>query len=286
MEFPIGIAADCCAVAVGGLLGGALKKVMPKRITEALFIVTAFCAIAIGIISTIKLSSLTVAVVSILLGCIIGELCFIETGINKLNRFITKKLQRKTIDPATLSPDKAEEEAHRQQQQIELLSLSIAIICFSGTGFFGALSEGLDNDHSVLLAKAVLDFFTVLVIAAQIGCFVSIFAIPQTVIFLICFFLAGAISPILTADAIANFKSVGGVLTNRDRIQHAGKPAGTEKSPCSEPDTFFYPGPCILVACHAHPHSLVRHPKVPKDAHGNIAARPFEPQSKQHTEDP
>ena len=213
MEFPIGIAADCIAVAAGGLLGGVLKKVMPERIIESLFIVTAFCAVAIGIISTIKLSSLTVVVLSVMLGCIIGELCRIETGIGRVNAWITGKLSKNKAAPAELLPCEQEEAERLRQKKLDLLSLSVAIICFSGTGFFGALSEGLDNDHSILLAKAVLDFFTVLVIAAQIGCFVSVFSVPQAVIFLICFFLAGLISPILTADAIANFKSVGGILT-------------------------------------------------------------------------
>lgn len=214
MVVPYGIIADVCAVAIGGVLGGLLRKILPKRIIESLFIVTAFCAFGIGIVATIKLSSLTVVMVSVILGCVIGELCFIETGIQKLIGFTVRKINRKKT---ALLETLGEEEKQKAQQElnskIELLGLSMAIICFSGTGFFGALSEGLDGDHSILLAKSVLDFFTVLVIAAQIGYFVSVFAAPQAIIFLICFFLATLISPILTPEAIANFKSVGGVLT-------------------------------------------------------------------------
>lgn len=211
MVIPYGIIADVCAVAIGGVLGGLLKKVLPKRIIESLFIVTAFCAFGIGIVATIKLSSLTVVMVSIILGCVIGELCYIETGIQKLIGFTVGKLNKnKTALMDTFGEEKEQEET---RLKIELLGLSMAIICFSGTGFFGALNEGLDGDHSILLAKAVLDFFTVLVIAAQIGYFVSVFAVPQAVIFLACFFLATLISPILTSEAIANFKSVGGILT-------------------------------------------------------------------------
>ena len=53
MVAPYGIIADVCAVAIGGVLGGLLKKVLPKRIIESLFIVTAFCAFGIGIVATI-----------------------------------------------------------------------------------------------------------------------------------------------------------------------------------------------------------------------------------------
>lgn len=214
MVIPYGIIADVCAVAIGGVLGGLLKKVLPKRVIESLFMVTAFCAFGIGIVSAIKLSSLTVVMISIILGCVVGELCYIEAGIQKVIGFTVGKLNRKRIDVLNTLDDEAKQKAQEEfKLQIELLSLSMAIICFSGTGFFGALNEGLDGDHSILLAKSVLDFFTVLVIAAQIGYFVTLFSIPQAVIFLICFFLATLISPILTPDAIANFKSVGGVLT-------------------------------------------------------------------------
>lgn len=214
MVIPYGIIVDGCVVAIGGLIGGLLKKVLPKRIVDALFIITAFCAFGIGIVATIKLSSLTVVMGSVILGCVIGELCLIETGIDKLIGFTVGKLNRKS---GKLAEGLSEEEKQKAQAdtnlKIELLSMAMAIICFSGTGFFGALTEGLDGDHSILLAKSVLDFFTVVVIAAQIGCFVSVFAIPQVVIYLICFFLATLISPILTAESIANFKAVGGILT-------------------------------------------------------------------------
>ncbi len=214
MVIPYGIIADVCAVAIGGVLGGLSRKVLPKRIIESLFIVTAFCAFGIGIVATIKLSSLTVVMVSLILGCIIGELCCIETGIQKLIGFTVGKLSKdKTLLLDTIGEEEKQKAQDELKLKIELLGLSMAIICFSGTGFFGALNEGLDGDHSILLAKAVLDFFTVLVIAAQIGYFVSVFALPQAAIFLACFFIATIISPILTTEAIANFKSVGGILT-------------------------------------------------------------------------
>lgn len=202
MTFPIGITADVGAVILGAIVGGLIKKWLPERLSKSLFIVTAFCAISIGIISVIKLQSLTIVVLSVLIGCIIGELCYLEAGIQKLISFSVGKIERRE--------EISEEE---KASKMDLLSLAMAIICFSGTGFFGALSEGLDGDHSVLLAKAVLDFFTVLVIATQIGCFIGLFALPQAIIFLICFFIAQLISPILTTAAINNFKSVGGILT-------------------------------------------------------------------------
>ena len=198
MEFPIGIAANVAAVIIGGLLGALMKKFLPPRVVEMLYMTFGFSAISIGIVSVVKLSSLTVVVLSVIFGGVIGELCRIDDGIGKLIRFSMSKIDKRQ------NGDKA---------QFELLGLAMAIICFSGTGIFGALSEGLDGDHSILLAKSVLDIFTVLVFAAQTGWFVTLFSIPQTVVFTAFFLLASLIAPILTVEMIANFKAVGGVMT-------------------------------------------------------------------------
>jgi uncharacterized membrane protein YqgA involved in biofilm formation len=210
---PIGIIIDVAAVALGGILGGALRKVLPKRIIESLFIVTAFCAFGIGIVATMKLQSMTVVMVSVILGSIVGELCFIEGGIGRLIKFTVSKLEKPQLQPQVLEGGEDGVKPAETKSRMELLMLCMAIFCFSGTGFFGALNEGMDGDSSILLAKSALDFFTAMVLAAQIGYFVSAFSIPQAVIFFVCFFLAKSISPILTVAAISNFKAVGGVLT-------------------------------------------------------------------------
>ena len=200
MEFPIGIAANVAAVILGGLAGSLFKKILPDRVVEMLYMTFGFCALSIGVISIVKMNSLTVVILSVIVGAVTGELCHIDSGVQRLIRFTMSKIDRSQA-------------RDNSQQRVELLCLAMAIICFSGTGVFGALSEGLDGDHSILLAKAVLDLFTVMVIATTTGWFVTLFALPQTVIFFLCFFAASLISPALTTAAIANFKAVGGILT-------------------------------------------------------------------------
>ena len=200
MSFPIGIAANVAAVILGGILGCFIKKILPQRMVEMLYMTFGFCALTIGIISIIKLDSLTVVILAVIIGAVIGELCHIEDGVRRLIRFSLSKVSR-------------DGDQDDNDRRMELLCLAMAIICFSGTGIFGALSEGLDGDHSVLLAKSVLDLFTIMVIATTTGWFVTLFSVPQTAIYLLFFFAASLISPALSAEAIANFKSVGGVLT-------------------------------------------------------------------------
>ena len=99
------------------------------------------------------------------------------------------------------------------ESQHNLLCMMAAIICFSGTGIFGAISEGLDGNSSILVAKSVMDFASILIFAVELGGIIALFAIPQAAIFLVLYFAASFLAPFFTATAIADFKAVGGILT-------------------------------------------------------------------------
>jgi len=59
----------------------------------------------------------------------------------------------------------------------------IVLFCFGGTGIYASLDSGMTGDHSVLIAKSILDFFTAAIFACNIGYVVSLVAIPQFAIF-------------------------------------------------------------------------------------------------------
>ena len=95
------------------------------------------------------------------------------------------------------------------------LEVGIIVLMFSmsGMGLFGALTEGMSGDASVLISKSVLDFFTAVLFGAALGYAQSLICVPQLLILLACFFLAKAILPFVSATMIADFKACGGVIT-------------------------------------------------------------------------
>lgn len=196
---PIGIMTNVLTVAVAGTLGGFISKYLPQRVVSFLKDTFGFCAITLGISSLTKMNSLTMVILSVLLGSAIGAACDIDRLISRLISGTIAHLPTggRTFDEA----------------QRSLLCTLAAIVCFSGTGLFGAISEGLDGSGSILMAKSVLDFATILIFAVQLGSIIALFAIPQAVVFLTLFFAASFLSPFFTAQAIADFKAVGGLLT-------------------------------------------------------------------------
>ena len=100
-----------------------------------------------------------------------------------------------------------------QEEYMHLYLLVVLMFSMSGMGLFGALTEGMSGDASVLISKSVLDFFTAVLFGAALGYAQSLICVPQLLILLACFFLAKAILPFVNSTMIADFKACGGVIT-------------------------------------------------------------------------
>ena len=59
----------------------------------------------------------------------------------------------------------------------------------------------------------MLDFFSLIIFAVELGYAVALLALPQALIYTILFLTASLLAPVFTPQAIGNFKAVGGVLT-------------------------------------------------------------------------
>lgn len=88
----------------------------------------------------------------------------------------------------------------------------IVLFCASGTGIYGSMVSGMAGDHSILIAKSIMDLPTAALFACELGIIVSFIALPQLVIFLALFALANILLPFCTPDMIGDFKACGGTL--------------------------------------------------------------------------
>ena len=195
---PIGCIINSLAVALGGVLGAAFGKYLPERVRESLPNVFGFSSMLIGVNLMIGVHNLSAVILSLIVGTILGELCRIERRIDQGLRWAQTRVLRGSSMTA--------------EQMNSLLSV-LVLFCASGTGIFGALNEGMTGDGSVLLAKTILDLPTAAIFATSLGLIVAAIAIPQCIIFMILFFSAGLIVPVMSPTMIADFSAVGGVLT-------------------------------------------------------------------------
>lgn len=193
---PIGLISNCLAVFVGGVLGTVLKKGMTDKLKADLPVMFGLCAIGIGINSIIKASGMTAVVLATLVGFTIGSLLKLEKRTQNFFAWLvhTLHLGGKDID-------------------MDLYITVVALFCCSGFGWYGALTEGITGDPSLLLSKAVLDGFTALIFACVLGFALCVIALPQLVIMLAVYAVGRALAPFLTPAMFADLSACGGLLT-------------------------------------------------------------------------
>lgn len=193
---PIGVIVNCLSVVLGGAVGAVVGKKLSDGLKENITVLFGFCSFSVGINSVIKASSMTPVILAVLLGFVLGQLLHIEDKTTDFFKILVPKLHLggKNID-------------------MDLYITAVALFCCSGFGWYGALTEGMVGDPTLLLSKAVLDFFTALVFAASLGLAVCAIPLPQFVILVAVFgagkLLAGVIGPSMFAD----FTACGGILT-------------------------------------------------------------------------
>jgi len=205
---PIGLIADVFALIAGGLLGTIMGKNVSESMKAALNNIFGFCAMAIGVRLIVRMNSLSAVVLAVVLGTLVGELLHLEAFIDKGATAATEKLLNRNgqVDPCF----------------INTFCAVAVLFCCSGTGWYGVLNEGFTGDSSILITKAILDFFTALIFAAVLGKLVSYLAVPQFIIYVVLFSVSRLVVPFITTEMLADFSAVGGIVELATGMRIAG----------------------------------------------------------------
>ena len=198
---PIGVIVNSLAIAVGGILGAVLRSRISDELKDKLNMVFGVSALGIGISSVVLMENMPAVILALILGTIIGILCHLNRHIEQAGLLLQKGLSK--VLPGTAALDEA---------QTALLVTTIVLFCSSGTGIYGSIVSGMSGEHSILLAKSILDLFTAMIFACSLGAVVSVIALPQFVIFLTLFLCARLIYPLTTPSMINDFKACGGLI--------------------------------------------------------------------------
>ncbi|MFZ3070421.1 MAG: DUF554 domain-containing protein [Anaerolineaceae bacterium] len=196
---PTGILINCSAVLSGGLIGAIIGKKIPESVKNVLPLIFGLSAMSIGITLIIKVKNLSAVVLALILGTIIGTLIRIGDRVEQGAGNVNKRLQKNP-------------EGSLQGSEMSLFVSGLVLFCFSGTGIFGALTEGMTGEYTILIIKSILDFFTAMIFASSVGFLISLISIPQFLIYITLFLIAQVILPLTNPDMIADFTACGGII--------------------------------------------------------------------------
>ena len=234
---PIGVITNALVVAVGGIVGALAGDKIRESFKENLNTVFGACAMAMGISSVVLMENMPAVVFSVIVGTSIGLAMHLGQRIDRAGLMMQKGISRALSglqragkgqqEPAGKINAAGQTDAVGKKDSADstgtvgrtgtadnsaVLVTALVLFCASGTGIYGSIVAGMTGDHSILLAKSILDFATALIFACSLGIVVSLIAVPQFLIFMALYLLAGMIYPLCTPGMINDFKACGGIL--------------------------------------------------------------------------
>ena len=234
---PIGVITNALVVAVGGIVGALAGDKISNAFKENLNTVFGACAMAMGISSIVLMENMPAVVFLVIVGTSIGLAMHLGQRIDRAGLMMQKGIGRALSGLQRAGKEQQElagkisaagqTDAVGKKDSADstgtvgrtgtadnsaVLVTALVLFCASGTGIYGSIVAGMTGDHSILLAKSILDFATALIFACSLGIVVSLIAVPQFLIFMALYLLAGMIYPLCTPGMINDFKACGGIL--------------------------------------------------------------------------
>ncbi len=198
---PIGIIVNSLAIVIGGIAGNVVGSKLSSGFIDNMNTIFGACAMTMGISSIVLMSNMPAVMLSVILGSAIGLAMHLGDIISAGGLMMEKGIS------VYFKGKHGNEEEYKKQ-----LVTAIVLFCASGTGIYGSIVSGMTGEHSILLAKSIMDIATALIFACSLGIVTSFIAIPQFIIFMLLFIFANAIYPFCTESMINDFKACGGVL--------------------------------------------------------------------------
>ena len=202
----LGTIINTAAVVLGGVLGLLLKNGIAKKFETILMQALGLSTIFIGAGGVLKYMLVVengimstrgtmLLIFSLVFGCILGQLLDIESQMEKLGIRLKAAVRIKN-----------------DNRFVEGFVTTSLIICVGAMAIVGAMEDGLSGDSSTLIAKAVLDFALVVILASTYGVGAVFSAIPIFVYQGAITVIAAMFGAVIGDQLIAELSFVGSAL--------------------------------------------------------------------------
>lgn len=192
-----GVLFNVLTVLVGSTVGLLLKKGISKKYSDAVMVGIGFCTVLIGIQGMLKGLNVLVAIVSMVVGAVIGTALDIDGKLNGLGDAISRKMNKKDGSKVSVA---------------EGFVTASLLFCIGAMTIIGSLEAGLKGDNTTLFTKSILDLCSSMMLSASLG-----IGVVFSAVFVLIFqggivLLAGFLEPFLSDAAVAEITCVGSLM--------------------------------------------------------------------------
>ena len=193
----LGVLVNTATVIVGSLVGLIFKRVIPKKLTDAVMIGIGLVTIYIGISGALKGENTLILIGSVVFGAIIGTALDLDRRLNGLGDLIGRRFRKTTDGSVSVA---------------EGFVTASLLFCVGAMTIVGSLNAGLTGDNTMLFTKSILDLISSAILAASLGvgvlCAAAFVFVFQGALVL----LAQYLQPVLTASAINEMTCAGSLI--------------------------------------------------------------------------
>lgn len=188
-----GALVNFATVVAGTLVGLVAGKFLNERIRAATMSAVALITIGIAVPGLLNSTKPLVPILSLVIGTVIGEALDIDRAVNRLG-------------------DKLQERFKGKGKITEGFVTGTLVFAVGAMTIMGSLDSGLKNDHTVLIAKSVIDGISSIIFASTMGIGVAFAGVSVFVIEGGISLLASLVAPLLTEVVINEITFVGSLL--------------------------------------------------------------------------
>ena len=208
-----GTLVNAAAILVGSLLGmlltwlaGHFSTLLPagstllaERLKTIIMQGVALCVMYLGISGCLEGNNSLIAILSMVLGALIGELLDLDKRMRSLGDWVQKRTEHLVTNGGQASISEG------------FVTASL-LFCVGAMALVGALQDGLTGDHSTLFAKSLLDGISSIVFGASLGLGVAFSAVAILLYQGSISLMASFLQPYLGDAVIAEMTCVGSLL--------------------------------------------------------------------------
>lgn len=191
----LGTILNAAAIILGGALGVLFGQALAEKMKITLIQGLGLAVMLIGGSMAFQTNNVLVVICSLVIGGLIGEKIDIEQKLKNFGNWIEHKYTRGEDGRFTKA----------------FVSTSL-IYCVGAMAIMGAIESGIRGNHSILMAKSVLDGISAIVFASSLGIGVLASAIPLFLYQGSITLAAGFLQEILTQPMITEMSATGGLL--------------------------------------------------------------------------
>jgi len=190
----VGVLYDVFAILIFGILGKLFFYKLFSPHSEAINRVLGLVIAFIGIRGGLKSEDIGVLIASLVVGCLIGEMCDIEGKINRAG-------------------DRLESFRFFNGNKIAKGFISGSLLfCVGSMAIIGPLESGLTGNNDLLVVKSILDAVIAIILTASLGIGVILSVVPVLVYMGAIAVGSSALSAVLSDSVVTEISAAGSIL--------------------------------------------------------------------------